>query len=122
MYASTEEAVNSNAIGAKTLTTLTGAIAVRAYKPNDDGTKTPLQLKAIAVTANKPIAGAFSGTAKSVGSLGSITGDETSDVYSTVSEDNILGWKGAKYGREEAEKLLLALLSKRVVETPKPNS
>ena len=109
MYASTEEAVNSNAIGAKTLTTLTGAIAVRAYKPNDDGTKTPLQLKAIAVTANKPIAGAFSGTAKSVGSLGSITGAETSDVYSTVSEDNVLGiWKGAKYGREEAEKLLLA--------------
>ncbi|MBE6197538.1 MAG: hypothetical protein E7141_02540 [Rikenellaceae bacterium] len=108
MYASTEEAVNSNAIGAKTLTTLTGAIAVRAYKPNDDGTKTPLQLKAIAVTATKPIAGAFSGTAKSIGSLGSITGAETSDVYSTVSEDNILGWKGAKYGREEAEKLLLA--------------
>jgi len=97
MYASTEEAVNSNAIGAKTLTTLT-----------DDGTKTPLQLKAIAVTATKPIAGAFSGTAKSIGSLGSITGAETSDVYSTVSEDNILGWKGAKYGREEAEKLLLA--------------
>lgn len=109
MYASTEEAVNSNAIGAKTLTTLTGAIAVRAYKPNDDGTKTPLQLKAIAVTATKPIAGAFSGTAKSVGSLGSITGAETSDVYSTVSEDNVFGiWKGAKYGREEAEKLLLA--------------
>ncbi len=108
MYASTEEAVGSTAIGAKTLNTLTGAIAIRAYMPNADGTKTPLQLKAIAVSATQPIAGAFSGTATSVGSLGTITGAETSDVYSTVSEDDVLWWKGAKYGREEAEKLLLA--------------
>ena len=112
MYASTEEAVNSNAIGAKILTTLTGAIAVRAYKPNEDGTKTPLQLKAIAVTATKPIAGAFSGTAKSVGSLGTVTGDTTPGKYSTVSEDDvnigITKWEGMKDGRNDSDNLLLA--------------
>lgn len=84
MYASTEEAVNSNAIGAKTLTTLTGAIAVRAYKPNADGTKTPLQLKAIAVTASKPIAGTFSGTAQSEGRTATITGEKSEDNKSNV--------------------------------------
>lgn len=84
MYASTEEAVNSNAIGAKTLTTLTGAIAVRAYKPNADGTKTPLQLKAIAVTASKPIAGTFSGTAQSEGRTATITGEKSEGNKSNV--------------------------------------
>ena len=84
MYASTEEAVNSNAIGAKTLTTLTGAIAVRAYKPNADGTKTPLQLKAIAVTASKPIAGTFSGTAQSEGRTATITGEQSEGNKSNV--------------------------------------
>ena len=105
MYASTSESVSSNGIGAKELTTLTGAIAIRAFEP--DGV-TPKQLKSITITSSDAaIAGAFSGTATSVGSLGTITGAETSDVYSIVSEENILGWKGAKYGREEAEKLLL---------------
>ncbi|MBR5105628.1 MAG: hypothetical protein IKU93_04230 [Alistipes sp.] len=105
MYASTSEAVSSEGIGAKELTTLTGAIAIRAFE--SDGV-TPKQLKSITITSSDAaIAGAFSGTATSVGSLGTITGAETSDVYSTVSEENILMWKGAKYGREEAEKLLL---------------
>ena len=105
MYASTSESVSSNGIGAKELTTLTGAIAIRAFEP--DGV-TPKQLKQITITSSDAaIAGAFSGTATSVGFLGTITGAETSDVYSTVSEENILMWKGAKYGREEAEKLLL---------------
>ena len=106
MYASTSEAVSSEGIGAKELTTLTGAIAIRAFEP--DGV-TPKQLKSITITSSDAaIAGAFSGTATSVGSLGTITGAETSDVYSIVSEENILSWKGAKYGREEAEKLLVA--------------
>ena len=105
MYASTSESVSSNGVGAKELTTLTGAIAIRAFEP--DGV-TPKKLKSITITSSDAaIAGAFSGTATSVGSLGTITGAETSDVYSIVSEENILGWKGAKYGREEAEKLLL---------------
>ena len=106
MYASTSEAVSSEGIGAKELTTLTGAIAIRAFE--SDGV-TPKQLKSITITSSDAaIAGAFSGTATSVGSLGTITGAETSDVYSIVSEENILSWKGAKYGREEAEKLLVA--------------
>ena len=75
MYASTSEAVNSDAIGAKVLTTLTGAIAVRAFEP--DGA-TPKQLKQITITSsNADIAGVFSGTAQSVGSLGEVVGDET---------------------------------------------
>ncbi len=75
MYASTSEAVNSEAIGAKVLITLTGAIAVRAFEP--DG-KTPKQLKQIVIKSNDvAIAGAFSGTAQSVGSLGEVVGDET---------------------------------------------
>ena len=74
LYASTSEAVKSEAIGAKTLNTLTGAIAIRAYEA--DGT-TPKQLKSIAVTATKPIAGAFSGTAQSVGNTVTVTGDKS---------------------------------------------
>ena len=108
MYASTSEAVESNGIGDHTLTTLTGAIAIRAFEA--DGV-TPKQLKSIVISSSDAaIAGTFSGTATSVGSLGTITGEETSGVYSTVSEENVLGgiWKGAKYGREEAEKLLVA--------------
>ena len=61
MYASTSEAVSSNAIGAKTLTTLNGAIAIRAFEP--DGV-TPKQLKSITITSSDAaIAGTFSGSA-----------------------------------------------------------
>ena len=75
MYASTEEAVAANAIGAKTLTTLTGAIAIRAFEA--DGV-TPKQLSSITITSSDAaIAGAFSGTATSKGSLGEVVGDET---------------------------------------------
>ncbi|MBE6174150.1 MAG: hypothetical protein E7147_01215 [Rikenellaceae bacterium] len=74
LYASTDEAVKSEAIGAETLNTLTGAIAIRAVKP--DGV-TPLQLKAVAVTATKPIAGVFAGTATSVGNTVEITGEKS---------------------------------------------
>ena len=75
MYASTSEAVDANAIGAKTLNTLTGAIAIRAFEA--DGV-TPKQLKQIVIKSNDvAIAGAFSGTAQSVGSLGEVVGDET---------------------------------------------
>ncbi len=74
LYASTDEAVKSEAIGAKTLNTLTGAIAIRAYEP--DGV-TPKQLKSIAVTATKPIAGVFAGTATSVGNTVTITGEKS---------------------------------------------
>ncbi|MBO7220663.1 MAG: hypothetical protein J6V21_05710 [Alistipes sp.] len=106
MYASTPEAVSADGIRATHLTTLTGAIAIRAY--DADGTTSKKLAKVTISSANSAIAGAFSGTATSVGSLGSITGPETSDTYSTVSEDDVLWWKGAKKGREEAEKLLLA--------------
>ena len=75
MYASTSEAVSANAIGAKTLNTLTGAIAIRAYEA--DG-KTPKQLKSVTITSSDAaIAGSFSGTAQSNGSLGEVVGDET---------------------------------------------
>lgn len=86
MYASTSEAVSSNAIGANTLTTLTGAIAIRAFE--NDGT-TPKQLRSITVEASKPIAGAFSGTATSVGRTTSVSGAETgnkSNVSNTAEE------------------------------------
>ena len=84
MYASTSEAVASNGIGAKTLTTLTGAIAIRAFEP--DGV-TPKQLKSITITSSDvAIAGAFSGTATSVGSLGTVTGDET--AWHTAFEES----------------------------------
>ena len=75
MYASTSEAVNSEAIGAKVLTTLTGAIAVRAFEP--DGT-TPKQLKQITITSSSAaLAGAFTGTATSVGNTVTVTGDKS---------------------------------------------
>ena len=75
MYASTSEAVNSDAIGARTLNTLTGAIAIRAFEA--DGV-TPKQLKSITVTSsNAAIAGAFTGTATSVGNTANITGSES---------------------------------------------
>ena len=84
MYASTSEAVSSNGIGAKTLTTLTGAIAIRAFEP--DGV-TPKQLKSITITSSDAaIAGTFSGTATSVGSLGTVTGDET--AWHTAFEES----------------------------------
>ena len=84
MYASTSSAVASNGIGAKTLTTLTGAIAIRAFEP--DGV-TPKQLKSITITSSDvAIAGTFSGTATSVGSLGTVTGDET--AWHTAFEEN----------------------------------
>ena len=75
MYASTSEAVNSDAIGARTLNTLTGAIAIRAFEA--DGV-TPKQLKSITITSsNAAIAGAFTGTATSVGNTTNITGSES---------------------------------------------
>ncbi len=84
MYASTSEAVASNGIGAKTLTTLTGAIAIRAFEP--DGV-TPKQLKQITITSSDAaIAGTFSGTATSVGSLGTVSGDET--AWHTAFEES----------------------------------
>ena len=84
MYASTSEAVASNGIGAKTLTTLTGAIAIRAFEP--DGV-TPKQLKSITITSSDvAIAGTFSGTSTSVGSLGTVTGDET--AWHTAFEES----------------------------------
>ena len=84
MYASTSSAVASNGIGAKTLTTLTGAIAIRAFEP--DGV-TPKQLKSITITSSDvAIAGTFSGTATSVGSLGTVTGDET--AWHTAFEES----------------------------------
>ena len=62
MYASTSESVSSNGIGAKKLTTLTGAVAVRAFEA--DGT-TPKQLKSITITSSDAaIAGVFSGSAE----------------------------------------------------------
>ena len=81
MYASTEEAVNSNGIGAKTLNTLTGAIAIRAFEV--DGT-TSKQLKSITIEATAPIAGAFSGTAQSVGRTPSVTGPQSDGNKSNV--------------------------------------
>ena len=84
MYASTSSAVASNGIGAKTLTTLTGAIAIRAFEP--DGV-TPKQLKSITITSSDvAIAGTFSGTSTSVGSLGTVTGDET--AWHTAFEES----------------------------------
>lgn len=83
MYVSTE-AVASNAIGARELTTLTGAIAIRAFEA--DGV-TPKQLKQITITSSDAaIAGAFSGTSTSVGSLGEVVGDET--AWHTAFEES----------------------------------
>ncbi|MBR2859154.1 MAG: hypothetical protein IKB90_03590 [Alistipes sp.] len=83
MYVSTE-AVASNAIGARELTTLTGAIAIRAFEA--DGV-TPKQLKQITITSSDAaIAGTFSGTSTSVGSLGEVVGDET--AWHTAFEES----------------------------------
>ena len=87
MYASTSEAVTSDAIGAKNLNTLTGAIAIRAFKA--DGV-TPKQLKQITITSSSAaIAGAFSGTATSTGSTGSITGAKSEDGSTVVSSSSL---------------------------------
>ncbi len=91
MYVSTE-AVASNAIGARELTTLTGAIAIRAFEA--DGV-TPKQLKQITITSSDAaIAGAFSGTSTSVGSLGEVVGDET--AWHTSFEENSAKSKALK--------------------------
>ena len=74
MYASTPEAVSADGIRATHLTTLTGAIAVRAYEA--DGV-TPKKLSKVTISsANSAIAGAFTGTATSVGRTQTITGRE----------------------------------------------
>lgn len=105
MYGSTSTAVAPDYIGDVKLTTLTGAVAVRVFAA--DGT-TPKRVKSITITADNYIVGTFAGVSSSKGSLGTVAGPETSDVYSTVSEENILMWKGAKYGREDADNLLMA--------------
>ena len=87
MYASTSEAVSSNAIGAKTLTTLNGAIAIRAFEP--DGV-TPKQLKSITITSSDAaIAGTFSGSATSIGNTATITGDYGSTGSTVVNDDKL---------------------------------
>ena len=87
MYASTPEQVSANGIRATHLTTLTGAIAVRAYEA--DGT-TPKKLAKVTISsANSAIAGAFSGTATSVGYTDTKTGARTGDksnVTNSVDE------------------------------------
>ena len=85
LYASTDEAVKSEAIGAKTLNTLTGAIAIRAYEADGE---TPKQLKTVAVTATKPIAGVFTGTATSVGSTVSDYADSDRRSLDVVGDGN----------------------------------
>ena len=102
MYASTSEAVNSEAIGAKVLTTLTGAIAIRAFEP--DGV-TPKQLKSITITSSSaPIAGTFTGESASVATL-NVTGDYTSKTYSTeIDGDFII--EGRDKAKAAADKLL----------------
>ncbi len=104
MYASTSESVSSNGIGAKELTTLTGAIAIRAFEP--DGV-TPKQLKQITITSSDAaIAGAFTGSSESSASL-HIQGAYTSDDYSTVrDEDTGSTMPGRTKGKAEADKLL----------------
>ena len=86
MYASTSEAVSSNAIGAKTLTTLNGAIAIRAFEP--DGV-TPKQLKSITITSSDAaIAGAFSGTSISVGNTASEYADSDRLSLDVIGNSN----------------------------------
>lgn len=89
MYASTDEAVNSTNIGTKVMTTLTGAIAIRAYEA--DGV-TPKQLKQITITSSSAaIAGAFTGTAQSVGNTATVTGAATDGLYNESDrEENAL--------------------------------
>ena len=85
MYASTSSAASSDNIGSMSLTTLTGAIAIRAFEA--DGV-TPKKLSKITITSSDAdIAGAFSGTSSSVGSLGTVTGDMTA-WHSTFEEDS----------------------------------
>ena len=75
MYASTSEAVSSEHIGSMELTTLTGAIAIRAFE--SDGV-TPKKLSHITITSSDAaIAGTFSGTAQSVGNTATITGNDS---------------------------------------------
>ncbi len=107
MYASTSEAVSSMGVGAKTLTTLTGAIAIRAFET--DGV-TPKQLKSVTITSSDAaIAGVFSGSAESSDAV-AITGAYTSDSYSTISDNDInaglVNWPGANRGRAAADELL----------------
>ena len=102
MYASTSEAVNAEYIGSKTLTTLTGAIAIRAFEA--DGV-TPKQLKSITITSSDAaIAGAFIGEAISTSTL-SVTGDYTSKTYSTeIDSDFII--EGRNKAKAAANELL----------------
>ena len=85
MYASTSESVSSNGIGAKELTTLTGAIAIRAFE--SDGV-TPKQLSSITIlSSDVALAGAFTGSATSVGNTATITGAESGN-YSLISGES----------------------------------
>lgn len=85
MYASTSGSVSSNGIGAKEFTTLTGAIAIRAFEA--DGT-TPKQLSSITISSSDvALAGAFTGSATSVGNTATITGAESGD-YSLISGES----------------------------------
>ena len=107
MYASTSEAVSSNGIGAKSLTTLTGAIAIRAFET--DGV-TPKQLTSISiVSSDADLAGVFVGSSESSVSV-NIQGAYTPDSYSTVSDNDIntgiVNWPGANKGRAAADELL----------------
>ena len=87
MYASTSEAVNAEYIGSKTLTTLNGAIAIRAFEP--DGV-TPKQLKSITITSSDAaIAGAFSGSATSIGNTATITGGYGSTGSTVLNDDKL---------------------------------
>ncbi len=104
MYATTPEAVSADGIRATHLTTLTGAIAVRAYEA--DGT-TPKKLSKVTISsANGAIAGAFTGRAISATTI-SVTGDYTSDDYSTVSDPDVGPLlPGRTKGRAAADALL----------------
>ena len=105
MYASTSESVASYGIGAKTLTTLTGAVAIRVFEA--DGV-TPKQLKSITITSSDAaIAGTFTGVSTSAASM-SITGDATSKEYSVVSAGDIAWYEGYTKGKAAAEELLVA--------------
>ena len=105
MYASTTEAVSSMGIGAQELTTLTGAIAIRAFEA--DGV-TPKQLASVSImSGDAPIAGAFKGVSISSASM-NITGDATSKEYSIVSEGDIAWYEGYAKGKAAAEELLVS--------------
>ena len=104
MYASTTEAVSSMGIGTQKLTTLTGAIAIRAFEA--DGV-TPKQLASVSImSGDAPIAGAFVGTSESTASA-TVNGAYTSDDYSTVRDDDTSSsMPGRTKGKAEADKLL----------------